>query len=44
MSEFICSNCREEYDEVPEDCVCHVCGCDAVVDANWFWEALGEED
>lgn len=44
MSEFICSNCREVYDEVPEDAICFVCGCDAVVDADWFSEILEEDD
>lgn len=38
MSEFICVSCHAEYDEVPEDSICFVCGSDCVFSADWYEE------
>lgn len=44
MEEYICSNCEEYYESVPEDAVCYVCGCDSVVNTDWYFTGLGDMD
>lgn len=41
MSQYICRECGEEYDDVPEDRICTVCF-EVVVDSEYGSDYLSE--